>query len=155
MHNMSNIMKSIQGAGFLYAKGVQSCIAAMLAMSVAWDDGLQITGGVVTAALIAILIAEYWDDGIRWHRFVVFAAAVVIVGVILIVLGALFYPLGGSLAVFMHWHAIIVCLAVLSIIGVNLAAKPEDREEDTTWIVLVALATDMLIVLVLWILKVR
>jgi MFS family permease len=147
--------KFMHGSGFGLAKNLQFCLATMLAMSSSWDGVLQITGGVMTAALIAIIIAEEFDDGYRWHRFVIFSASIVIVGIILVILAAIFYPLTGKAATFLHWHAIILCLFVLSIILVNCFAKPESKDDDKTWIVISALAADMLVVFVLWLLGLR
>ena len=140
----------MHGSGFGFAKNLKLCLAPLLAMSSAWDGGLQITGGVVTAALIAMIITEYFDDGSRLHRFVVFCGAVLIVGIILTILGAVFYPLSGNSATFMHWHAIVMCLVIFSIIFVNCFAGPEAKDDNITWIFIIALAFDMIVIFALW-----
>jgi len=150
INRMSYIAKFMHGSGFGFAKNLHLCLAAMLTMSASWDKGLQITGGVLTAAVIAMIITEYFDDGYRFHRFVVFTATVIIVGIILIILAAAFYPLTGQSAVFLHWHAVIMCLFVCSMIFISCFAKPESKEDDIVWLVILALAADILIIFVLW-----
>ena len=108
--------------------------------------------GVLSAALIAIIITEHFDDGDRWHRFAIFVSSTILVCLILIILGVAFYPLTGNWAVFLHWFAIILSVLIISILLVNYFAQSDEKDEDTRWLFLIAICFDMLIFFTLWLL---
>jgi hypothetical protein len=153
LNSMQHLTKFVRETGFAMPTYLKMFFGAILAMSVACDCTLQIIAGVETAAIIAILIADALDDGDLLHRLLIVIAAIIFTGIILIILGTIFYPLTGKFATFLHWHAIILTLALISLVAVSIFTDSYDRDSSIGWVIFMALTLDVMLVFALWIFR--